>query len=105
MYQFFAVVGIALGLPLTAQAFPIDVELPPERQITVQTTDLANMAAVMLTNRESAALACQVAFINGPERPVPRRIHLLPDEQVSVSQFFRRAINRVRVTVTCEADR
>lgn len=104
MYQFFALIGIALALPLTAQAFPIDVEVQSKAQVEVTTTDLTNMAAVMLTSRESVVLQCQVGFVNGPERPVPRRIRLHPGEQMAVSQFFRRQINRVRVDVACEPE-
>ena len=106
MYQFSAVIGILLGPPLSAWAFPIDVELQPEAiQVSVTTTDLTNMAAVMLTSEEKTALQCQVEFINGPERPVPRRVRLQPGEEVAVSQFFRRQINRVRVAVECVPDR
>lgn len=102
MYQLSAVIGIVLALPFSAWAFPIDVELQPDTlQISVTTTDLANMAAVMLTSREKTALQCGVGFVNGPERPVPRRVRLQPGEQIAVSQFFRREINRVRVTVEC----
>lgn len=106
MYQYFAVIGIALGLPSAALAFPIDVELQPETiQMYVSTTDLANMAAVMLTSRESTTLQCRVGFTNGPERPVPRQVSLPPGEQVTISQFFRREINRVRVKVDCASER
>lgn len=105
MYQLLAGIGIALGLPLSAWAFPIDVELHPESvPVVFSTTDLANMAAVILTNRGQAPLQCQVGFTNGPERPVPRRVALPPGEQVAVSQFFRRQINRVRVRVDCGAE-
>ena len=102
MYQLLAGIGIVLGLPLSAWAFPIDVELHPQTlPVTVSTTDLANMAAVMLTNRGAAPLQCQVVFINGPERPAPRRVTLVPDQQATVTQFFRRHINRIRVAVDC----
>ncbi len=104
MYQFFALFGIALSLPLTAAAFPIDVAPPAEARVLVSTTDLANMAAVMLTSRESVVLQCQVGFTNGPERPVPRRLRLRPGEQTTVSQFFRREINRVRVSIECQPE-
>ena len=102
MYQLLAGIGIVLGLPLSAWAFPIDVELQPESApIAVGTTDLANMAAVMLTNQGAEQLQCLVRFTNGPERPAPRRVMLPADKQVTVTQFFRRHINRVRVLVDC----
>lgn len=102
MYQLFAVIGLGLGLPLSASAFPIDVEvLPDQADISVRTTDLANMAAVMLSSRDATPQHCRVGFVNGPERPVPRRIVLHPGEEQVVTQFFRREINRVRVTVEC----
>lgn len=105
MYQFLLAIGIALSLPLSAWAFPIDVELQPgAAQVSVRTTDLSNLAALQLRNDGGGALYCQVAFVNGPERPVPRRVRLLPGEEVVVSQFFRRAINRVRVNIDCTAE-
>ena len=105
MYQLLAGIGIAVALPLSAWAFPIDVELHPDSvPVAVNTTDLANMAAVMLTNQGAALLQCQVGFTNGPERPIPRRVALPPGEEVAVSQFFRRQINRVRVKVDCESE-
>src|SRR5690554_4308797 len=75
---------------------------PAEFDIAVGTVDQANMAVVLMTSRESATLDCRVAFVNGPERPVPRHITLHPGKQEVVSQFFRRAINRVRITIDCE---
>lgn len=107
MYQFFMIIGLGLALPVSAAnyGFPIDVEvLPQGTEISAQTTDLANMAGVTLTSRESEVLACQVAFVNGPERPVPRRVMLQPGVEVTLTQFFRRHINRIRVTVDCAAD-
>lgn len=103
MYQVFLAFGMALALALPAWAFPVDVQVQPaEFDIAVGTVDQANMAAVLMTSREAAALDCRVAFVNGPERPVPRRITLHPGKQEVVSQFFRRAINRVRITIDCE---
>ena len=107
MYQLFAIIGLGLALPVSAAnyTFPIDVEvLPQDTEVSVQTTDLANMAAVMLTSREPGPLACKVAFVNGPERPVPRRVLLQPGEEATLTQFFRRHINRIRVTVDCEVE-
>lgn len=103
MYQIFLAFGMALALALPAWAFPVDVQVQPaEFDIAVGTVDQANMAAVLMTSRESAVLDCRVAFVNGPERPVPRHITLHPGKQEVVSQFFRRAINRVRITIDCE---
>jgi len=102
MYQFLLAIGIALSLPLSAWAFPIDVELQPgAAQVSVRTTDLSNLAALMLTNKGEVTLQCRVSFVNGPERPVSRRVRLQPGKEVAVSQFFRRAINRVRVGIDC----
>jgi 6-phosphogluconolactonase/glucosamine-6-phosphate isomerase/deaminase len=105
MYQFFAAIGLGLALPLSAWAFPIDVEVRPDRaNISVTTTDLANMAAVMLVSRGATPQQCSVGFVNGPERPMPRRIVLQPGEEQVVTQFFRREINRIRVTVECNEE-
>ncbi len=105
MYQFLLVIGIALLLPSSAWAFPIDVELQPgAEQLSVRTTDLSNLAALTLRNNGEVTLQCQVTFVNGPERPAPRRLRLQPDAEATVSQFFRRAINRVRVDIDCAAE-
>lgn len=107
MYQFFVIVGLGLALPVSAAnySFPIDVEvLPQGAEVSVQTTDLANMAAVTLTSSEPELLECQVTFVNGPERPVPRRVMLQPGVELTLTQFFRRHINRIRVTVNCGGD-
>ena len=45
----------------------------------------------------------KATFVNGPERPTPRRVKLAAGESTTISQSFLRAITRVRVTLNCHA--
>ena len=103
MYQFFAAVGLGLLVSLPCWAYPIDVTLEPEAaDISVDTLYQGNMSVVILTSQEPVDLQCQAVFINGPERPTPKRFTLKANQEMALTQFFRRAINRIRVTVSCE---
>lgn len=93
-----------LLLPAVAQAFPIDLEAHLDGvTIETQTTDISNIATVTLRNAGTNAALCEATFVNGPERPAPRRVRLAAGERTVVSQSFQRAITRVRVNVHCSA--
>ncbi|GGE40517.1 hypothetical protein GCM10007421_13170 [Halopseudomonas oceani] len=93
-----------LLLPAVSQAFPINLEAHLDGvTIETQTTDISNIATVTLRNAGSNAALCEATFINGPERPAPRRVRLAAGERTVVSQSFLRAITQVRVTVNCSA--
>lgn len=93
-----------LLLPAVTQAFPIDLEAHLDGvSIETQTTDISNIATVTLRNTGVNAALCEATFINGPERPAPRRVRLAAGERTVVSQSFLRAITRVRVTLNCTA--
>ncbi|MEJ6656971.1 MAG: 3-phosphoglycerate kinase [Pseudomonas sp.] len=102
MYQYLLAVGIALGWTIPAWGFPIDVDVQPgAAEVSVSSTDLINIAAINLTSHAVTPLRCQVTFVNGPERPLPRRVHLQPGEEVTLTHEFTREIIRVRVGIDC----
>ncbi len=96
--------GLAgLALPFAAWAFPIDVEVQSEGvSIVASSSYLSNIATVTLLNEGPENALCEARFVNGPERPVPRRVRLNPGEQTILTQAFQRHINRVRITLSCE---
>ena len=102
MYQLLLSVGIALAAPALAAPFPIDIHLEPgAAEVSATTTDLSNIAAVKLTSHAAVPLRCAATFVNGPERPLPRRLRLAPGEEVVVTHEFTRQIIRVRVNIDC----
>jgi len=94
-----------LLLPAAARAFPIDLEAHLDGvTIETRTTDISNIATVTLRNAGANTALCEATFVNGPERPAPRRVRLAAGESTVVSQSFQRAITRVRVDVRCSAN-
>ena len=94
-----------LLLPAAAQAFPIDLEAHLDGvTIETRTTDISNIATVTLRNAGANTALCEATFVNGPERPAPRRVRLAAGESTVVSQSFQRAITRVRVDVRCSVN-
>ena len=64
-----------LLLPAAAQAFPIDLEAHLDGvTIETRTTDISNIATVTLRNAGANTALCEATFVNGPERPAPRRV-------------------------------
>ena len=102
MYQLLLVVGIVLAPPVFAEAFPIDVELGPgASEVSVSSTDLINIAALKLVSHAAVPLRCQATFVNGPERPLPRRVSLQPGQVAVLTHEFTREIIRIRVSIDC----
>ncbi|MEZ2746352.1 3-phosphoglycerate kinase [Halopseudomonas bauzanensis] len=102
MYQLLLAIGIALTPQVFAAAFPIDVELGPgASEVSVSSTDLSNIAALRLVSHAAVPLRCQATFVNGPERPLPRRVRLQPGEEAVLTHEFTREIIRIRVRVDC----
>lgn len=103
MIKLFTASVLASMIPLTASAFPIDVEVESEGvSIVASSAYLSNIATVTLLNEGSENATCTATFVNGPERPLPSRVRLNPGEQTTMTQSFVRHINRVRVSVACE---
>lgn len=105
MKKLIAATIFATACPLTAWAFPIDVEVESEGvSVVASSAYLSNIATVTLLNEGSENALCSATFVNGPERPLPRRVRLNPGEQTLMSQTFVRHITRVRVNVVCNPD-
>ena len=103
MNKSIAAVILGLILPLSAWAFPVDVEIESEGvSVIASSSYLSNVATVTLINEGGENALCTGTFVNGPERPSPNRVRLSPGEQMVMTQAFQRDITRVRVKVSCE---
>ena len=77
-----------LLLPAAAQAFPIDLEAHLDGvTIETRTTDISNIATVTLRNAGANTALCEATFVNGPERPAPRRVALLQQLELPFEQL------------------
>jgi len=93
-------------LPLTALAYPIEVEknIGDGIKIDVQSYDTAyDIGAVTLTNYGTTAAQCKVVFRNGPEAPRTRRVEVAPGKSVDLNARFNREILKLRIAVDCKA--
>ena len=99
-------VALLALLPLTALAYPIEVEksLGAGLKIDVQSFDTAyDIGAATLTNYGTTPAQCKVTFRNGPEAPRVRRVAVGANQTVDVSARFNREILKLRVAVDCKA--
>lgn len=96
------VVLLAL-LPLTAMAYPIDVEKTIEGvklDYTTYDTD-RDIGSINLNNYGEVAAQCKVTFRNGPEAPRVRRVQVPAKKSVDVTAKFNREIIKLRITLAC----
>lgn len=105
MSRFHPLLLLSCLLPAMAMAsFPIDVELNVEGvSMSATSDDVSNVATVTLSNDGDIAAECEATFVNGPERPFPRRATLEAGESTVLTQPLERAITRVRVIINCKA--
>lgn len=91
-------------LPLTAFAYPIDVQKELNGlKIDYTTHDTArDMGAITLNNSSGKAAECTVAFRNGPELPRTRRVSLEAGKSADLSARFNREIIKLYITLTCK---
>ncbi|MBU6959772.1 3-phosphoglycerate kinase [Pseudomonas sp. CVAP len=91
-------------LPLTAFAYPIDVERNLNglkiNYATYATT--YDMGAITLNNYGNKDAECSVVFRNGPEAPRTRRVSLGADKSADLSAKFNREIIKLYITLTCK---
>ncbi|GBL54681.1 hypothetical protein Pssp01_44290 [Pseudomonas sp. NBRC 100443] len=92
-----------LSLPLTALAYPIEVEKSLNgTEIDVQTQDIGDsMGAVLLQNYGKQDVACTAVFQNGPESPKVRKTVLAAGKSSNLTASFGRAIIKLRIKLTC----
>lgn len=96
-------VALLAGLPLTALAYPIDVEMVPgDTQISYSAHDIAaDLASLTLVNPGENPARCTVTFNNGPEMPRIRRTLLAPGETAHLTVKLHRQVVRLRIDVEC----
>lgn len=95
---------LALLLPLTAFAYPSDMEKQlngAEVSAEVQEID-NNIAGLVLYNYGQQDASCKARFRNGPEAPRTRRTELKAGERTLLTMKFARNIIRLRVELICE---
>jgi hypothetical protein len=90
-------------LPLTASAFPFELEKQLNgAEISATTQDIDhNMGAVMLYNYGRADAECTAVFRNGPEAPRTRKATLAFGQSEMLTYKSNRSIIRLRVGLTC----
>jgi len=98
--------ALLLSLPLTAFAYPIDMEKHMDGvKVDATAYDTAyDLGAITLENYGQVPAACKVTFRNGPEAPRVRRINVPAGKRADVTAKFTRQIIKLRVTVNCAAE-
>lgn len=91
-------------LPLTAFAYPIEVEKQLNgAEVSATTVEIDhNMGAVRLYNYGQAAAECSAIFRNGPETPRTRKASLAAGQSHNLTYKSNRSIIRLRIELTCE---
>ncbi len=99
-------VALLLCLPLTAMAYPIDVD----KQVTGVKIDYTaydtayDIGSISLNNYGEVAASCKVTFRNGPEAPRVRRVNVPAKQSVDVTAKFNRQIIKLRIALSCSAE-
>ncbi|MDD2050206.1 3-phosphoglycerate kinase [Pseudomonas putida] len=91
-------------LPLTALAYPIDVEKTLDGvklDYTTYDTD-RDIGSITLNNYGEVAAQCKVLFRNGPEAPRVRRVQVPARQSKDVTAKFNREIIKLRISLDCK---
>jgi hypothetical protein len=93
-------------LPLTAWAYPIEVEKHYEGvQVDYTAHDtFYDTGSITVNNYGSVDAKCSVVFRNGPEAPRTRRITVAAKKSTDVTAKFNRGIITLRISLTCKAE-
>ncbi|NBF04334.1 3-phosphoglycerate kinase [Pseudomonas sp. Fl5BN2] len=100
----FCCVLLAL-LPLSAWAYPIDVEKQlngTSIDYTAYDTD-EDIGSIQLNNFGNTDAVCSVVFRNGPEAPRTRKVEVAAGKSKNVTAKFNRKIIRLRLELSCQA--
>jgi len=92
-------------LPLSAFAYPIDVEKHLNGlniDYTAYDTD-ADIGSIQINNYGKTDATCTVVFRNGPETPRTRRVEVPAGKFKNATAKFTRSIIRLRIELTCTA--
>lgn len=90
-------------LPLTALAYPIEVEKSLNgTEVSYDTQDIGDqMGAVLLRNNGQQPVTCTAVFVNGPETPHVRKATMAPGKEANLTSSFSRAVIKLRIKLTC----
>ncbi|MDN7139259.1 3-phosphoglycerate kinase [Pseudomonas sp. JQ170] len=91
-------------LPLTALAYPIDVDKQLDGvkvDYTTYDTDY-DMGSITLSNYGDVPAQCKVRFQNGPEAPRVRRVQVPAKQSKDVTAKFNRKIIKLRISLDCK---
>ena len=90
-------------LPLTAFAYPIDVQKDLNgMKIDYVTYDTDNdMGSIQVANYGEVDASCKAVFINGPEAPRTRTIDVPAGKHKNATAKFTREIIKLRIKLTC----
>ena len=98
----FCCVMLAL-LPLTAFAYPIDVQKDlNDLKIDYETFDTDNdIGSIRVANYGDVDATCKAVFNNGPEAPRTRTIDVPAGKHKNATAKFTREIIKLRIKLTC----
>ncbi|MBX9404321.1 3-phosphoglycerate kinase [Pseudomonas baetica] len=98
----FCCVVLAL-LPLTAFAYPIDVQKNLNgMKIDYQSFATDNdIGSIQVANYGDVDASCKVVFRNGPEAPRTRNIEVVAGKHKNATAKFTRTIIKLRIDLTC----
>ncbi|QHF05862.1 3-phosphoglycerate kinase [Pseudomonas asturiensis] len=91
-------------LPLTAVAYPIEVEKQYQGvKIDYVTHDVdQDIGSIAVSNFGDVDAKCAVVFANGPEAPRTRRVQVAAGKSVNVTARFTRSIIKLRIKLDCQ---
>ncbi len=98
----FCCVLLAL-LPLTAFAYPIDVQKDlNDMKIDYETFDTdKDIGTIRVANYGDVDATCKAVFRNGPEAPRTRSIDVPAGKHKNATAKFTREIIKLRIKLTC----
>ncbi|ANC02402.1 MULTISPECIES: hypothetical protein [Pseudomonas] len=104
MKKWFAV--LLTSLPLSAMAYPIDVQKEIEGvKLDYTAYDTAyDIGSISLNNYGQVPAACKVTMRNGPEAPRVRRVNVPAGKSVDVTAKFNRQIIKLRIDLSCKPE-
>ncbi|MBA1232535.1 3-phosphoglycerate kinase [Pseudomonas viridiflava] len=91
-------------LPLTAFAYPIEVEKQYQGvKIDYVTHDIdQDIGSISVNNFGDVDAKCSVVFVNGPEAPRTRRVQVAAGKSAEVTAKFNRSIIKLRIKLNCQ---
>ena len=98
----FCCVMLAL-LPLTAFAYPIDVQKNLNgMKIDYETFDTdSDIGSIRVANYGDVDASCKAVFSNGPEAPRTRKFDVSAGKHKNATAKFSRNIIKLRIGLTC----